>query len=43
MEQVGKQSDWIKSTPEGMAVYSSFRSNGFDVVDVGTDPVYKQR
>jgi len=42
MDQVGKQSDWIKSTPEGLAVFQSLKGNGFDIVDVGTDPVYKQ-
>lgn len=42
MDQIGRQSDWIKSSPEGLAVFQSLKGNGFDIVDVGTDPVYRQ-
>lgn len=42
MDQIGRQSDWTKSSPEGLAVFQSLKGNGFDVTDVGTDPVYRQ-
>lgn len=42
MDNLGKQNDWIKSSPEGLAVFQSLKGNGFDIVDVGTDPVYRQ-
>lgn len=42
MDNIGKQNEWIKSSPEGLAVFQSLKGNGFDVTDVGPDPVYRQ-
>ncbi len=43
MERVGRQSDWLQSSPEGLAVHASLKANGFDIADVGDDPVFKQK
>lgn len=42
MENVGKQKEWLKSSPEGLAVFASLKTFGFTISDVGDTPVYKQ-
>jgi len=39
--QVGKQKDWLNSSPYGPDTRGFFKSNGFDIDDVGDDPVYE--
>lgn len=41
LDYVGKQRDWIASSPYGSDTFAFLRARGFDVTDVGDDAVYQ--
>ena len=41
MQSAGKQREWLKSTEEGRAVFSSLKSMNYDITDVQEEPVYR--